>query len=177
MIAHDCNRGIALLSKKHHSRIMSDLTEVEIFDCLATHFRLAAENCKKLALLPRKGANYKNLRDQLHIIEGAARQACYWREDTRWLAVGQRAAQAHRLSGDWLRKYKASPNVLRKLFLSLEEFMNFGYRLSFDLKDKRTGISGAILPANMQRNIIKSEDGPSMRISSGGIIIPNGVSV
>jgi hypothetical protein len=72
---------------------MGALTEPEIFDCLRTNFRLAANLCVELATKPRKGPNYNKLREALKLIEGAARQAAYWRSDARWLQIGLQMAE------------------------------------------------------------------------------------
>lgn len=156
---------------------MGNLTEQEIFDCLMTNFRLASENCIRLAELPFKGPSYSRLRDELLLIEGAARQAMYWRADTRWSAIADRCSQAHRLSGDWLRLYRNQPKFLYMLFAKLAQFLAFGYALAEKLKNEKTGVSGAILPEYMDKKTVKSQNDIVMRISHGGIIMPNGVSV
>src|ERR1700751_4496145 len=62
-------------------------TEADIFD-LSENFRLAAEDCEKLARLPKKGRAYTSLRNKLELLEGACRQAVAWRDDARWLHIG-----------------------------------------------------------------------------------------
>ena len=156
---------------------MSDLTENEIFDCLMSNFKMASENCIRLASTPRKGPAYSQLRDQLFLIEGAARQAMYWRSDTRWLAIANRCSQAHRLSGDWLRLYRNEPRFLYELFTKLAQFLAFGYDLAENIKNEKTGTSGPILPDYMGKKSVKSQNEIAMRISHGGIIIPDGVSI
>jgi len=167
------------LIKKNIHIFMSDLTEKEIFDCLSENFRLAAENCLKIATSPKRGKIYRELIDQLSLIEGASRQACHWRGDTRWLDIADKAAYAQKFSGDWLRRYNSEKSIwfLKKLFVQLGLLMNFGFKLSLDLKDKKTGILGPILPENMKSSLIKGDRNICMRISNGGIIIPDGVMV
>lgn len=134
---------------------MGQLTEVEIFDCLATNFRLAAEDCEKLARSPRKGPTYAALRDKLELIEGACRQAAAWREDTRWLTIGMMMGEAHKRSGDWLRgikvkdgapRVKIAPGHMHPLFMKLAEHLRAAHARAEEFRTKATGKMGTILP-------------------------------
>lgn len=156
---------------------MADLTEAEIFSCLAENFRLAAENCDKLARTPRRGPIYKELRDQLKLIEGAARQAAYWRSDSRWLKVGLDMAKCHRSVGDWLRGPKdpvtgqhrpIPPGQLNPLMKMMADSLRNLHRAAEDLRTKATGTTGTILPEAYR--IPKP-----MRKTASGLIIPAGV--
>lgn len=155
---------------------MGTLTETEIFECLSINLRLASETCIRLANSPLKGSLYKQLRDYLSLIEGSSRQAAAWRADSRWYDIANHAAQAHKLSGDWLRKYALNQDYLKKMLLKLAEFLAFSYVLSQSLKSKKTGILGPILPEGMDKSSLKQKNA-QMRISNGGIIIPNCVSI
>lgn len=151
---------------------MGALTEPEIFSCLTENFRLAAQHCEDLAKLPRKGPTYKKLRDELKLIEGAARQAAYWRQDTRWLQIGMMMAEAHKRAGGWLRGIRSDngmwrklpPGVLHPYFMKLAENLRAGQKLAEQFRDARTGIIGTILPPAYSR--------PSVRKSNGGVILP-----
>lgn len=134
---------------------MGELTEAEIFDCLSTNFRLAAEECDKLARLPRKGRAYSSLRDKLELIEGACRQAAYWREDSRWLQIGVMMAEAHKRAGEWLRgikvpgspvRVKIAPGHMHPLFLKLAENLRAAQVRAEEFRTKATGKIGTILP-------------------------------
>jgi len=120
---------------------MGMLTEAEIFDCLVENFRLAADNCEKLANVPAAGQAYNDLRHQLLLIEGAARQAGVWRGDSRWFAIGLMMNEAHNRAGDWLRGH-----LSRKLFTKLAENLRAGLKAAEQLRDKATGRRGIILP-------------------------------
>lgn len=135
---------------------MGKLTEAEIFDCLSTNFRLAAEDCEKLARSPRKGATYSALRDKLELLEGACRQASVWRQDARWLQIGIGMAEAHKRAGDWLRgikiagvpgRIKVADGHMHPLFLKLAENLRLGHKKAEALRTKRTNRVGMILPA------------------------------
>lgn len=133
---------------------MGQLTEVEIFDCLAVNFKLAAEHCEDLAKLPRKGPTYKKLRDELRLIEGAARQASAWRGDSRWLQIGLYMAEVHKRAGGWLRGYKDAQGrkithregTLHPLFMKLADNLRKGALAAEKLRTKKTGKVGVILP-------------------------------
>jgi hypothetical protein len=162
---------------------MSDLTEAEIFSCLVTNFRLAAEHCDDLARLPKKGPTYLKFRAELKLIEGACRQAAYWRSDARWLQIGLMMEEAHRRAGDWLRGVKGPDGhrrpipqgTLHPLFVKLAENLRLGLARAQEFKDKKTGRMGAILPIvqadpNFERRTF------GYRQTAGGIILPDGVS-
>src|SRR6266567_3440125 len=110
---------------------MGDLSETEIFDCLASNFRLAAEHCEDLARLPAKGPTYVKFRNELKLIEGAARQAAHWRCDARFLSIGIACAKAHELAGEWLRGIRMPSGGRRPLakgeihpsFMTLASFL------------------------------------------------------
>src|ERR1700687_4447619 len=115
---------------------MGRLTETEIFDCLKTNLRLAAQSCDKLAVSPRKGPTYVKLRDELRLVEGACGQAAFWRGgDARWLKIGLFMAEAHKRAGGWLRgeKQPAGPSIklapaeMHPLFKKLAENLRAAY--------------------------------------------------
>lgn len=134
---------------------MGNLTEIEIFDCLSANFRLAAEDCEKLAKLPRKGPTYSALRDRLELLEGACRQAAVWRQDTRWLQIGMFMAECHKRAGEWLRgikvqgspvRVKIAPGHMHPLFLKLAENLRAAQVRADEFRTKATGKVGMILP-------------------------------
>ena len=133
---------------------MGKLTETEIFDCLSENFKLAAGHCEDLAKLPRKGPNYAKLRQELKLIEGAARQASAWRSDTRWLQIGLYMAECHKRAGGWLRGYKDATGrkvthregTLHPLFMKLADNLRKGHAQAEKLRTRKTGKAGIILP-------------------------------
>lgn len=158
---------------------MGALTEVEIFSCLEENFRLAAQYCDDLAKLPKKGPTYKNLREALKLLEGAARQAAYWRQDARWLQIGLMMGEAHKRAGHWLRKHYPSP-----LFKKLAQNLRMGQRAADRLRTARTGCIGTILPKtgndpNYQKSKFPVLLPPVQKanVTPGGIILPAGMSV
>ena len=163
---------------------MGALTEQEIFSCLSENFRLAAEDCEKLARVPRKGLIYQSLRDKLELLEGACRQAAHWRGDSRWLQIGLYMAKAHELSGEWLRGIRVTPNAPRvkiaaghmhPLFVKLAENLRAAQAKAEEYRTKATGKMGTILPAVQaapHRDTI-----PVGWRASGGLIVPESASV
>jgi hypothetical protein len=157
---------------------MGALTEVEIFSCLSENFALAAQYCDDLARLPRKGPTYHKLRECLKLIEGAARQAGYWRQDARWLQIGLYAEEVHKRAGGWLRGYKVNgihitirEGQLHPLFVKLAENLRAGYAKAEEFRTKATGRIGTILP--------KVQPGPhrdtvpvGWRRGNAGLILP-----
>ncbi len=146
---------------------MGALTEPEIFSCLIENFRLAAEDCDRLARGER-GPVYKRLKTELALVEGALRQAGYWREDARWLYIVKIPAMAHKSAGTWLRERHAAWK-----FAKLADVLRAGLKAVQDMKDKRTGRIGMILP--------KPQEGPHRDTrpvqvkTPGGIIFPETV--
>lgn len=145
---------------------VSDLTELEIFDRLISSFRAAEEHCRALARQENriKGERYNKLRTELQLIEGAARQASAWREDWRWLQIGQYAAECHKRCGGWLR-HRDPP----KLFLLLADNMQMMLKATQQLKDRATGKIGLIVPERPKYEPVNRQ------VSLNGLIIPAGV--
>lgn len=163
---------------------MGALSEQEIFDCLTTNFRLAAEDCEKLATRPRKGPTYQALRDKLELLEGACRQASVWRQDTRWLTIGLYMAKAHELSLEWLRGIPAGPGRPRvkvaaghmhPLFVKLAENLRAAHVKADQFRTKATGKIGTILPT-VQAAPLRDATPAGWRRPSG-LIVPSGVTV
>ena len=133
---------------------MGQLTETEIFDCLVTNFRLAAEDCDALAVVPFKGETYDRFRRRLGLIEGACRQTSTWREDTRWLPIGMMMAETHKRAGDWLRgvklpdgsRIKFGNGQLHPCFVKLAENLRGLQAVAEKLRHGRTNRLGMILP-------------------------------
>lgn len=158
---------------------MGDLTEIEIFDCISSNAKLAAEHCEDLARKPREGETYDLLRTELKLIEGACRQASAWRGDTRWLPIGLAMEEAHTRAGDWLRGCKVMGQRIRlaekhnfECFMKLAENLR-GLQASMTaLRDKKTHRVGMILP--------EARPGPhrdtrpvGFTKSLGGVLIPS----
>ena len=160
---------------------MGNLTEIEIFSCLSENFRLAAEDCDKLAKLPRKGRSYSSLRDKLELLEGACRQAAVWRQDTRWLSIGMFMGECHKRAGEWLRgvkvpggpRVKLAPGHIHPLFMKLAENLRAAEARAEEFRTKATGRVGMILPdaapAPHRDTVPVGWTRPS------GLIIPDGV--
>jgi hypothetical protein len=151
-VPRQCDMGLRPIRTR--ATLGSGLTETEIFDCLFTNLRLAAEHCEKLAVLPRTGPTYVKLREELQLIEGCCRQANYWRADTRWLKYAYHMGEAHRLAGNWLRGIKVGPGPRRRIppgqrhpmFMALSAALRCIAERAAEIKDKRTGKLGPILP-------------------------------
>lgn len=157
---------------------MGALTEREIFSCMAENFRLAAQSCEALAILPVTGPTYLALRTQLRLLEGTCRQAAVWRQDSRWYEIGLQMAEAHKRAGTWLRGYKdpetGAPVKLadahrNRCFTMLADNLRKGEKAAVDLRDKRTNRVGTILPESYTKPV-RSKN-PVM-VTRGGIILP-----
>lgn len=158
---------------------MARLTEQEIFDCISTNAKLAAEHCDDLAKLTRKGPTYDLLRKELKLIEGACRQAAYFRQDARWLPIGLMMEEAHTRAGEWLRGVKQPMGGRRRipegqlhpLFVKLADNLRALHARMESLRTKATNRVGMILPkprAAPHRDTVPVGYTKSM----GGVIIP-----
>jgi hypothetical protein len=167
---------------------MGALSEQEIFGCLRENFALAAQHCEDLAKLPRKGPTYRLLREELKLIEGACRQASAWREDTRYLQIGMRMAEAHKRAGDWLRgvkidkgpRRKIPPGQMHPMFMALSAGLRALAINVEGLRLNRTNRLGMILPkpAYVPRNTSHSRVMLPIGMSRtpGGLLVPSGVA-
>ena len=167
---------------------MSNLTEVEIFDCMSENLQLAAQHCDELAVTSLRGEVYSKLRDELELIEGCCQQASAHREDTRWLPIGMMMGECHKRAGDWLRGYKidgewVKPGLgeLNLNFVELAKHLRSIQKLSDDMRTKATGKVGMILPETprefMRENRKHRVVLPGLgAMSPGGIIIPHGAA-
>lgn len=166
-----------------HPFVMGSLTETEIFDCLATNFRLAAQHADDLARLPAKGPTYRLFRDELKLIEGACRQASVWREDTRWLKIGLMMAEAHKRAGGWLRGIKAPDGSKRSLragelhplFTHLADNLRAGLAAADRVRTAATGRIGMILP-EVARGPHRDTRPAGWNATPSGLIVPAGVA-
>ena len=167
---------------------MGNLTEVEIFDCLKSNFRLAAQCCDDLARLPKKGPTYRRLRDHLKLIEGSCKQAAAWRQDARWLRIAFMMGEAHKRAGAWLRgtkmpdgtRVKTADGHLHPLFLGLAENLRKGYAVAESFRTGKVNKVGMILPKPLPgphrdtRPIHVSGD--SYQVRKSGLIVPQGAA-
>lgn len=157
---------------------MGDLTEVEIFDCIRTNAKLAAEHCGGLAKQPREGDTYDQLRAELKLIEGACRQASAWRGDTRWLPIGLAMEEAHTRAGDWLRGVKVAGMRIRlaerhnfECFTALAANLRSLAANMEKLQHARTNRCGLILPDSLPAPHRDTRPVGFTR-SMGGVLLP-----
>ena len=165
---------------------MGALTEREIFDCMATNLKLAAEHADDLAVKPFKGPIYELYREELSLVEGCCRQASAWREDTRWLDIGLKMAEAHKLAGQWLRGYKingvrvkVAEGEKHLCFVKMAELLRALLKKCEETRDQKTGHVGMIVPEPIRpfmRDDRKHRVQLPFAMSPGGIIIPHGVA-
>lgn len=169
---------------------MGRLTEPEIFDCLVENLRLAAEHSDEMAINPRKGPIYRQFRDELKLVEGACRQAAAWRTDSRWYPLGLMMEQAHQYAGEWLRGVVDPVTGRRRpipegqkhpLFVKLAEKLREFLKAVENLRNRRTGIAGAVLPVPV--NLGRREGSPvsvilppGMNRTKAGLIVPDGIA-
>lgn len=152
---------------------MSALTEQEIFDCMAENLRLAAEDCRKLAWHPRRGFVYDHFRQCLQLVEGACRQAYYWRDfDSRWLDIGKTMHWAHERAGDWIRSLpsKEGRKVAHPRFQKLSELLTSWHQEAQGVRTMATFRSGPIMPETLPGPHRDTKPVQVMRPS--GLIVP-----
>lgn len=124
------------------------LTEAEIFDRHTQALGEARRACQELGrnmdadYLALRGRHYVALREALKNLEGSARQAAHARQDARWLRLGIVYGQVARvIQAKFVGQKWAFFNHLQQLFVN-------GLRSMDDLRNRRTGRIGAILPEN-----------------------------
>jgi hypothetical protein len=160
---------------------MSELTEREIFDCLRTNLRSAAADCDLIARQPISGPIFDRMRKSLKLVEGACRQAAYWREDARWLPLGVKMEEVHQRARTWLHRPTVSS---KKLFALLGDVLRKLLRDVDNLEFMATGRTGLILPKAQEPPLRQGrpvqvmlpgmgmrEDGVETK-TPGGIILP-----
>jgi hypothetical protein len=163
---------------------MGALTEVEIFDCLVTNLRTAAELADDLARLPLKGIAYDRFRKALRLAEGACKQASTWREDTRWLDFAPMLAKCHQMAGDWLRGFKMPDGSRRKMregelhpcFVKLADNLRGLLALAERTRTARTGRMGMILPTPQEGPHRDTKPIGWTRTASG-LVVPSGAAM
>lgn len=177
---------------------MGYLTEIEIIDKLIDSLRIAAQSADDIAIRPKKGRTYRELRDALAEVEDACRQMAHWRGQYNWLIFGKAMAEAHRRAGGWLRGIPydvATPEggtVTRHkpiamgekhpLFIKLAENLRFCLEEAKKLRDKATGVIGAVLPEvqNPGRRagapVAVANLPPGMIRTGSGLIVPQGMA-
>lgn len=162
---------------------MGALTEIEIFDCLATNLRLAAEDAEALATATYRGEVYDRYRRELKLVEGACYQAMHWREDSRWLMLAKYMAECHERAGTWLRgwknengvRVKPSMGVAHPLFLKLAELLRDFQRRAERLKTMATYRVGPIYPEPLvapHRETRPVQVPKGMVLRDSGLIVP-----
>jgi hypothetical protein len=180
---------------------MSDLTEAEIFDCMAENLRLALESCRALAKSPKKGQHYWEFRERMRLVEGSCRQASAWRENTGWLDLGNKIHEALRRAGEWLRgveieitipskdgfpervvKMRKPPEdgKLHPCFMILGDLLEAMLVNAMRMKDAAHGRVGMILPEmpNLGRRVgapVHFTTPKGMhRSATSGLVVPDG---
>lgn len=137
---------------------MANVTEAEILALLRQQFRLSAEYCDALAILPARGPTYRKFRESLKIVENCCRQVAYYRQDARWFRVGLQMEEAHRRAGHWLRRHSPRP-----LFVKLADNLRAGAAAAERLETAATGRVGMILPRQAR---VERTEGRPMQVMS-----------
>jgi hypothetical protein len=147
---------------------MSALTEAEIFDCLRENLKGAADDCDLIARFPQSGVAFDRMRKRLKLVEGACRQAAFWREDARWLQPGLKMEQAHQIARTWLHR----PSVQsKKLFAGLAAALRRMHADIDRLEAMRAPRLGMILPRLQAPTEIR-HGRPVQVMTPGGLIVP-----
>lgn len=157
---------------------MGALTEVEIFDCMATNLALAADCCDQMATRPTRGVPFIKFREACANVEGACRQASQWRSDTRWLPMGLMMEKCHQLALKWITGLKVEPRRPRiavserdkhQGFVKMAENLRFAAEAMEILKNSKTGKIGMILP-DTSRGPTRTQGRPMQ------VLLPEGMS-
>lgn len=165
---------------------MGALTEVEIFDCIATNVAIAADCCDQMATRPTRGVPFIKFREACANVEGACRQASQWRSDTRWLPMGLMMEKCHQLALKWITGFKAEPRRPRiavserdkhQGFVKMAENLRFAAEAMKILKNSKTGKIGMILP-DTSRGPTRTQGRPMQVLLPEGMLArPSGIIV
>ena len=142
-----------------------NLTEREIIQALIEAFRLAAEDCERLAAGER-GSIYLQFRRRLREAEKYCRVVGGWRSDSRWLPLGMKIAEVQQQCGAWLRQ--RAPGWR---FAGLASILRRGQHSAQRLAHARTGTRQPILPPTAPA-YWDAKQGRS--VSMSGLILPPG---
>lgn len=122
------------------------LTEADILDRYEQSLGEADRACQQLGrnadpeYLALRSPDYLSLQDSLKLLEGCCRQMSAFRSDARWIKLGVMYARAMRIVRSLFEKQKwQSFREIRPLFRN-------GLVIMEDLRDKRTGKAGPVLP-------------------------------
>ena len=136
-------------------RALSDLTEAEIFSCLDANLTLAIDQCRILAITPERGIAYVAFREAMDLLDGCCQQASTWREDTRWLMLGQ-AFHSLRLCAHRLLMGEQVQNSIERILLAAPHALWAFNKMADNLeglkiivgqiRHARVGRAGMILP-------------------------------
>lgn len=146
---------------------VSDLTENEVWDRLRTSLRAAVSDCETLATLPAKGPTYRRMIEHLELIEGAARQIGFFREDMRWMAFAFEMYRFRDRIGEAIRAHRP-----RAIFTRMAQVIRGALAEADKLKDAKTERRGPILP--------KAKPGPHratvpVYVRNSGLLVPSSV--
>ncbi len=177
---------------------MGYLQEQIILDKLIDSLRIAAQAADDIAVRPKRGRTYRELRDALADVEGCCRQMAHWRGQYNWLNLGKVMAEAHKRAGGWLRgipydvQTPEGGTVVRHkpiamgekhpLFVKLAENLRFCRELAVKLRDKATGVIGAVLPEPVNNGrrvgapVSVAGLPPGMLRTASGLIVPQGMA-
>jgi hypothetical protein len=120
---------------------------------------------------------------ELKTAENCCRQIAQYRAHYWWLNVGNYMEETHKRAGGWLRDRSLTrtenANPAHPLFVKLAEHLRFAMKIADDRRTQATGRVGAILPEPLPAPT-RTSGRPvvvNARISPGGVLIPDGVSV
>ena len=152
------------------------LQETEVFDCLTSNLRQAAEDCSKLAWDPKRGFTFLRLIDCLRKIEGSCRQDYYLRDfDSRWLELALGLGSIRQRAGDWLRAApsKDGRKVAHPRFQKLGEMLSKALYEADKIKTAATFKLGPISPEVLPAPIRESGR-PVQVLTPGRVLLPSG---
>ena len=141
------------------------LSEREILDALTEAFRIAAEDCDKLARGER-GPIYIQFRRRMREAEKYCRVVGGWRSDARWLPIGLKLAEAQQKCGAWLRTKQPGWR-----FQGLAQILRQGQHQAERLRHARTNTMNPILPATNPKHWDTKDGRP---VSMNGLVLPPG---
>lgn len=153
--------------------MMAYVQEIEMFACLVENFRLAAEQCDRMAVSLRRGRLYKDLIENLRLCENCCRQVAKERGDARWLVTGFKMEEAHQRAGTWLRKYVRQGRdrkLAHDLFKKLAEQLRFIMAEGEKMRHAATERVGPVLPRE-QAPPLRDTRPVAVRLPSG-LIVP-----
>ncbi len=122
---------------------MQTLSDKEQFELIRENLRLAAEDAMSISRDIPTGMHYISLRKHLLAAEEACRAIMWLREDARWSEFSLLFPKCVEISRRWLSPLSVEG---KKVFYKMAESIGWLLAYAEDMRTRKTGIKGMILP-------------------------------